>query len=121
MAQKILIIEDDKFLAQLLKKKLEEEKLEVVIAPNGEIGLKNAPETNLIILDLLLPEMDGFEVLKKLKENENTKKIPVLILSNLGQREEIKQGLELGAVDYLVKANFTPREIIEKIKLLLKS
>jgi len=123
MEKKILIIEDDKFLAQLLAKKLNQEKFQSLITPTGEEGLKKTEEENfdLIILDLLLPEMDGFEVLKKIKENEKTKKIPILILSNLGQKEEIKRGLELGATDFLVKANFTPNEIIEKVKVILKS
>lgn len=122
MAQKILIIEDDKFLTQLLSKKLQKENFETAIAFDGKEALKKVVEDHfdLIILDLLLPEIDGFEVLKRIKENEKTKNIPVLILSNLGQKEEIQQGLKLGATDYMVKANFTPNEVIEKVKLLLK-
>ena len=123
MERKILIIEDDKFLAQLLAKKLSQENFQSLITPTGEEGLKRIEEESfdLVILDLLLPEMDGFEVLEKIKKNEKIKHIPVLILSNLGQKEEIKRGLELGATDYLVKANFTPNEIIEKVKTILKS
>jgi DNA-binding response OmpR family regulator len=69
---------------------------------------------------LILPGIDGFEVLAKAKEDPDTAQIPVIILSNLGQREEIERGLKLGAIDYLIKAHFTPGEIIEKIKNIIK-
>ncbi len=119
---KILIVEDDKFLRELIKKKLAMEGFEVLEAVDGEEGVKKAKEEmpDLILLDLILPGIDGFEVLKRVKEDEKTQPIPVIILSNLGQREEIERGLKLGATDYLVKAHFTPAEIIEKIKLTLK-
>jgi DNA-binding response OmpR family regulator len=119
---KILIIEDDKFLATLISNRLKEEGFETSIAEDGEKGLAQAKQQkpSLIILDLLLPGMDGFEVLEKLKKEKETQSIPVIILSNLGQKEEILKGLKLGAVDYLVKANLTPSEIINKIKLFLK-
>jgi len=73
----------------------------------------------LILLDLILPGIDGFEVLKQIKEDSQINKIPVIILSNLGQQEEVEKGLKLGAADYLVKAHFTPDEIIGKIKEVL--
>ncbi len=75
----------------------------------------------MLLLDLILPGIDGFEVLSKIKEEPATASIPVVILSNLGQREDVERGLKLGAVDYLVKAHFTPNEIIEKVKANLKS
>jgi len=68
------------------------------------------------LLDLILPGIDGFEVLSKIKGNPDTEKTPVIILSNLGQKEDVERGLKLGAIDYLIKAHFTPGEIIEKIK-----
>jgi len=71
-------------------------------------------------LDLILPGIDGFEVLTQLKADTSTSTFPVIILSNLGQREDVEKGLKLGAIDYLVKAHFTPNEIIEKIKSVLK-
>jgi DNA-binding response OmpR family regulator len=74
----------------------------------------------LILLDLILPGIDGFEVLSKTKEEPSSAQTPVIILSNLGQKEEVEKGLKLGAVDYLIKAHFTPGEIIEKIKTILK-
>ena len=120
--QKILIIEDDKFLRELIVRKLSQENFDVVEAIDGEDGIKKVKETipDLLLLDLILPGIDGFEVLSKIKEEPATASIPVIILSNLGQREDIERGLKLGAVDYLVKAHFTPNEIIEKVKASLK-
>lgn len=120
--KKILIIEDDKFLRELIVKKLEREGYETSEAVDGEEGfLKIKTEKpNLVLLDLILPSIDGFEVLSKMKEDASLTQIPVIILSNLGQREDIERGLKLGAVDYLIKAHFTPGEIIEKVKNALK-
>ena len=121
MSQKILIIEDDKFLRELIAKKLIKEGYDVEEAIDGEEGLKKIQEVNpdLVLLDLILPGIDGFQVLKEAKENHKTENIPVVILSNLGQKDEIEKGLNLGAVDFLIKAHFTPEEIVEKIKLVL--
>lgn len=117
----ILIIEDDKFLRELIKKKLEAEGFAVVEVVDGESGLKVIREKrpDLVLLDLILPGIDGFEVLAKIKENDFLSSIPVIILSNLGQREDVEKGLKLGAVDFLVKAHFTPNEIVEKIRQTL--
>lgn len=114
---KVLVVEDDKFLRELINRKLQSENFETVLAIDGEIGLdlveKERPD--IVLLDLILPGINGFEVLAKIKENEKLKEIPVLILSNLGQKDDIEKGMGLGAADYLVKAHFTPNEIIEKI------
>jgi len=119
---KILIIEDDKFLRELIVRKLTDEGFEIEEAIDGEEGIKKTKEIkpDLVLLDLILPGMDGFEVLSRIKGDPLLASIPVIILSNLGQREDIEKGLKLGAVDYLVKANFTPNEIIEKVKNALK-
>jgi DNA-binding response OmpR family regulator len=119
---KILIVEDDRFLRELIARKLKNEGYEVLEAIDGEEGLKRIKEEkpDLILLDLILPGIDGFEVLAKAKEDPDTTQIPVIILSNLGQREEVEKGLKLGAIDYLIKAHFTPGEIIEKIKNILR-
>jgi len=119
--EKILIVEDDKFLRELIAKKLLKEGYEVEEAIDGEDGVRKTKEVmpDLILLDLILPGIDGFEVLKRIKEDEKTASIPVVILSNLGQKDEIEKGLNLGAVDFLIKAHFTPEEIVEKIKLVL--
>jgi len=122
MAKTILIIEDDKFLRELIVQKLLKEGYEIFEAVDGEDGIKKIKEQkpDLVLLDLILPGIDGFEVLSKMKEEPQISSIPVIILSNLGQREDVEKGLGLGAVDYLIKAHFTPGDIIEKIKKVLK-
>jgi len=118
MHAKILLIEDDFFLADIYQTKLTVQNYEVVVAQDGLEGLKLAGETHpdLILLDIMLPKMDGLEVLKKLKADATTQNIPVILLSNLGQEFVVKGGMQLGAVDYLLKSDLTPREVIEKIR-----
>ena len=122
MSKKILVIEDDKFLLKIIKKKLSTEDYQLIQAMNGEEGLRAAREEkpDLILLDLVLPEMDGFEVLKRLKDNPTCSNVPVIILSNLGEKEKINKGLKLGAADYLVKSDLNPGEIVNRIKLVLE-
>ncbi len=122
MPIKILLVEDDGFLRELIGKKLLKEGFEIIEAVDGEECLKKAKEEKFdaVLLDLILPILDGFEVLTKFKEDPLLASMPVIILSNLGQKDEIEHGIKLGAVDYLVKANFTPSEIIAKIKSILK-
>ena len=122
MPKTILIIEDDKFLRELITQKLIKEGYEVSEAVDGEEGMKKVKEEkpDLVLLDLILPGIDGFEVLSKMREDPALASIPVIILSNLGQKEDVERGLKLGAIDYLIKAHFTPGEIIEKIKAALK-
>jgi len=118
----ILVVEDDKFLRDLIAQKLLKEGFDVVEAIDGEQGVKKIEEEkpDLVLLDLILPGIDGFEVLSRTKENPVLAEIPVIILSNLGQKDDIEKGLNLGAVDYLIKAHFTPGEIIEKVKKVLE-
>ena len=120
--KKILIIEDDKFLRELISKKLLKEGYNVSEAFDGEEGIKKVKteQPDLILLDLILPGIDGFEVLSQMRADSNLTSIPVIILSNLGQKEDVEKGLKLGAVDYLIKAHFTPGEIIDKIRTVLK-
>lgn len=122
MANKILIVEDDKFLRELISQKLVKEQYDVSSAIDGEEGIKKIKEEkpDMVLLDLILPGIDGFEVLTKMKEDTSISNIPVIILSNLGQKEDIERGLKLGAKDYMIKAHFTPGEIIEKIKSILR-
>lgn len=122
MAKKILIIEDDKFLRELISQKLLKEGYDIIEAVDGEKGIKTVKEENpeLVLLDLILPGIDGFEVLSRMKKDPVLAEIPVIILSNLGQKDDIERGLKMGAVDYLIKAHFTPGEIVEKIKTVLK-
>ncbi len=122
MPKKILVIEDDKFLRELISQKLLKEGYEISEAIDGEEGLKKVKEEkpDLVLLDLILPGIDGFEVLSEMKDDPILAQIPVIILSNLGQKEDVEKGLRLGAVDYLIKAHFTPGEIVEKINNALK-
>lgn len=116
--KKVLIVEDDQFLRDLIVRKLEDEGFSTLQAIDGEEGLRlfREKKPDIVLLDLILPGMDGFEVLKQAKEDKSISHIPVLILSNLGQRDDIERGLKLGAKDYLIKAHFTPGEIVEKVK-----
>lgn len=119
--KKILLVEDDSFLISMYTVKFELENFEVVAAEDGEKGLSLAAEEkpDIILLDILLPKMNGFEVLKELKNNKETNQIPVILLTNLSQKNEIEQGLALGAQDYLIKAHFMPSEVMDKIKKVL--
>jgi DNA-binding response OmpR family regulator len=121
MPAKILVVEDDKFLRELITQKLKREGHDVREAVDGEDGVRKIEEEKpeIVLLDLILPGIDGFEVLAKIKENPERKDVPVIILSNLGQRDDVERGLKLGAVDFLIKAHFTPGEIIEKIEAVL--
>ncbi len=114
----ILLVEDDKFLAELYSTKLNLEGYETDLATEGKKGLRMAKEKqyDLILLDVILPGMDGFEILKNLKSDKKTRGIPVILLTNLSQKDEIMKGLELGADDYLIKAHFMPSEVVKKIK-----
>lgn len=118
MKNKILIIEDDKFLIKLYSDKLRRERFEVLESLTGEEGLNKVfiEKPDLVILDLILPGKNGFEVLSEMKLNPKTKNIPVIILTNLGQESDIKRGLELGAVAYLVKTEFSMNQLPELVK-----
>jgi len=120
---KILVIEDDKFLRELMVRKLASEPgFEILSAIDGENGLKSMKEQKpeVVLLDLILPGIGGFDVLAKMKEDMALADIPVIILSNLGQQEDVDKGMQLGAVDFMIKAHFTPNEIVEKIKQEIK-
>ncbi len=120
MKQKILIIEDEKVLSELLEKKIKEEGYEVSIAVDGEDGLElmKKEKPDLVLLDIIMPKMDGFEVMEEMNKHPelNLKKIPVVIVSNSGQPVEIDRALTLGIKDYLIKTQFDPIEVIDKIK-----
>ena len=117
-AKTIIIVEDDKFLLGILSDRFEAEGFMVIQAMNGSEAVKKTGEArpDLVLLDLILPELNGFEVMEKLKADARTKNIPVIILSNLGSEEDMERGKKLGAVDYLVKAYFTPDEIVQKVR-----
>ena len=118
----VLIIEDDLDVVEMYRTKLELDGYRVTIALNGEEGLARATQQlpDIIFLDLRLPRKDGFEVLKELRDQESTRAIPVIILSNYGQRELIERGLTLGANEFLIKAQTTPSSLSEGIDEWLK-
>lgn len=115
---KILLIEDDPLLVKMYQTKLAMEGFEAEIAYDGEEGVKMTKDLrpDLILLDLMLPKMDGFTVLKIIKKDPQTKKIPVIVFSNLAQSSDIEEARRLGASDYIVKAHLTPNEIVKRIK-----
>ena len=118
---RLLVVEDDEFLVKMYESGLSREGFDVVTASDGEMGVKTAQEVrpDLILLDLILPKMDGFTCLETLKSKTVTKRIPVIILSNLGQNSDIKRGLDLGAEDYLIKTDYTVKQVGEKVKKVL--
>jgi len=117
MPKKILIIEDEKILLNLLKNKLSEIGYEVSVAMDGLAGLKAMKEVvpDLVLLDLIMPEMGGFELLEKREDDESIKGIPIIIISNSGQPVELDKAKKLGVNDWLIKTEFDPREVIEKV------
>lgn len=120
---KILLVEDDPFLLKMYTTKFELEGFSVVTASDGEKGIKYAKKEkpDIIILDIMLPKVSGFDVLKAIKDNKETSNIPVILLTNLSQRDEVERGLSLGASGYLIKAHFMPSEVVAKIKEVLNS
>lgn len=118
----ILVIEDDKYLRDVLVEKLKKEGFEVGEAIDGESGLAMTMEKkpDLVVLDIILPLMNGFDYLNALGKVDAIAKTPVIILSNLGQREDVERGMKLGAKDYLVKVHFTPNDLIAKVKKILE-
>ena len=121
LMKKILFIEDESALQKTFGEILRIEKYEMVSALDGETGLKLAQteKPDLIILDLVLPKLHGFEVLRRVKEDEKTKDIPVIVLTNLETMTDVEKAIELGAMTYLVKANYSLEEIINKVKKAL--
>lgn len=118
---KILIVEDEDVLAKVLEEKFEKANFDVEIASDGEDALKlvKSFKPDIVALDLMLPKLDGFEVLKEMKSKDDTKRIPVVVLSNLNEDENIKKALKLGAVDYFVKSNHPINECVDQIKAIL--
>ena len=124
IVMKALIVEDEEILAKVLEEKLKKANFNVQIAENGEKAISITKNFNpdIILLDLMLPKIDGFEVLKEIKKDNDTKLIPVIAITNLADDDHIKKALQLGVVDYFVKANHPVNEIVEKVKaILLKS
>ncbi len=120
---KVLVVEDEAFLSSLIKEALTRAGFSVDLAIDGDtaFNLLSRTKPDIILLDLILPGISGFDILKKLKEDEQTKAIPVIIISNLGSTDEIQKGLDAGADAYLIKAQVLPVDIINKIREILKN
>ena len=121
--KKILFIEDEASLQKAVGDVLAEEEIEIVSALDGEAGLRIAKDQkpDLILLDLIMPKMNGIDVLKQLKESEETKDIPVVVLTNSEKMEDVQQAIDLGATTYLIKINYKLDEVVEKIKGVLNA
>ena len=119
--KKILLVEDDPFLIDIYTTKLKKVGFEVYVSRDGESALQliEKERPDLVLLDIVLPHVDGWEILRKIKNNEKLKDIKIIILSNLGQKHEVEKGLKLGATKYLIKAHYTPTQIVEEIKNIL--
>ncbi|OIO46926.1 MAG: response regulator [Parcubacteria group bacterium CG1_02_39_15] len=117
----ILLVEDDPFLIDIYATKLKESGFSVEVAADGEEGVRKAKENppSLIVLDIVLPQVDGWEILKEIKAEKKLKAVPVVILSNLGQKSEVEKGIKLGAKKYLIKAHYTPSQVVEEIRQTL--
>ena len=115
---KMLLVEDDKMISSMYETKLKQEGYIVVTAENGSSAIELAVQENpdIVLLDIILPQLDGFSVLQELRGNDKLKKTPIIMLTNLGTTEDKEKGAKLGATDYLVKANLTPGQVSEKIK-----
>lgn len=118
---KVVIVEDEKMLADMYTTKFTMEGFDAQKANDGQAGFELVKQVipNIVLLDIIMPKIDGFAVLKMLKAEPTTKNVPVILLSNLGQDEDVRKGKELGAADYFVKANHTPAEVVQKVKLVL--
>ena len=119
---KILIIDDDPFILDMYVLKFKERGFEVSTARDGKDGLQKIQEyePDLVLLDVVMPILDGFDVLQELKKTKPAHPLKIVLLTNLGQKEDVERGLGLGADDYIVKAHFTPSEVVDKVKDLLQ-
>ncbi|TSA57615.1 response regulator [bacterium] len=119
--KRILIVEDDLFILNMYVTKLKSDGFIVESAEDGmsaiQMAKKNIPD--VILLDVIMPVMDGFETLAQIKKEERLKDVPIILLTNLSQKPNIEKGLKMGAVDYIIKAHFTPSEVVDKIRKVL--
>lgn len=119
----VLIAEDDRFLGNVLKTKLQQEGFEVRLAVDGEDALAQiaAATPDILLLDVIMPKKNGFDVLAELRLKKGGADLPVIILSNLGQEDDVKRGLALGAIDFLVKSDHSLQEVVNKVKIYAAS
>jgi DNA-binding response OmpR family regulator len=120
--RKILLVEDDSMIVEMYKLRFEEEGFEVTVTEKGSeaIELANSLKPDIILLDIILPEVDGFNILQSLKSEEKTKSLPILMLTNLAQESDKEKAISMGANDYLVKSQHTPSDVLQKVKEIIK-
>jgi len=118
----ILLVEDDPFLIDIYSKKFKESGFNFEVVQDGEKALKRIEEKkpDLLLLDIVLPGIEGWEIIRRIKNNPLLKDLKIIILSNLGQTQEVKKGLRLGAIKYLIKAHYTPSEVVKEVKKVLE-
>lgn len=120
--KKILIVEDDVFIRDIYQVKFSQEGFDVTTAENGLEAVKKLELSvpDIMLLDIIMPYMDGMEVLKKIKSNDAWKEIPIIMLTNISEKEKVNEGMEQGVNDYLIKSHFTPSEVVQKVNTLLE-
>jgi len=116
--KKVLVIEDEQLIADLLQRKLQGEGYYALVARDGERGLEaiKKEHPDLVLLDILLPRMNGFEVLAEVRKDKTVKETPIIIISNSGQTTEIDRAKEAGVRDWLIKTEFDPQDVVEKVR-----
>jgi len=121
--KKILLAEDDPFIIDIYTTKLKQANLDVEVVNEGDEVLERArkQKPDLLLLDIVLPTMNGWEILRAIRNSEDLKNLPVVILSNLYQKDEVEKGLKFGALKYLIKAHYTPSEVVKEVKKILAS
>lgn len=124
LSASILLVEDDSFISGMYYTKLVGMGFKVDVVEDGEAAwerLQQDPLPDLLLLDVVLPKKDGFEILEGLRKEQRSSELPIILLTNLGQKPDVERGIKLGADDYIIKAHFTPSEVVEKITKLLDS
>ncbi|OGY36127.1 MAG: hypothetical protein A3E36_00905 [Candidatus Andersenbacteria bacterium RIFCSPHIGHO2_12_FULL_45_11b] len=120
----ILLVEDDSFISGMYQTKLKSAGYQVEVVADGELAwnrLQQDPLPDMLLLDVILPKKDGFEILEDLRKEDRTKNLPVILLTNLGQKPDVERGVKLGANDYIIKAHFTPSEVMERVNKALNA
>ncbi len=118
----ILLVEDDSFISGMYQTKLKNAGYQVEVVADGELAwerIQKDPVPDILLLDVILPKKDGFEILEDLRKEDRTKNLPVILLTNLGQKPDVERGIKLGADDYIIKAHFTPSEVMERVEKVL--
>lgn len=122
--RKIMIVEDDMFIRDIYKVRFEQEDFEVTMAENGMVAVEKLEQgylPEIMLLDIMMPGMDGIQVLKKVKSDERWKDLPIMMLTNISEKEKVNEAMDLGVKDFLIKSHFTPSEVVQKVNALLNA